>query len=132
MPELSITEAAAQLGVSSDTVRRRIRRGQLHARLDARGHYRIELEAVETAPAGGQDTALLRLELELLRHQRDGLEEDLQQARRAQERDAEERAELRRLLSQALRMLPAGPETPEERPTAAPKRRRWWPWGRRG
>ena len=88
-----------------------------------------ELTITEAAIVG-MDLAMFRLELELLRHQRDGLESALADARRAQERDAEERAELRRMLSQAMRMLAPGPETPPT-VTRSRGRRRWWPWGKR-
>ncbi len=40
-PELTLAEAAAALGVSEQTVRRRIKSGELVARRDASGRYRV-------------------------------------------------------------------------------------------
>jgi len=131
MAELTINEAAAALHLAPDTIRRRILRGELQARQDVRGRYLVEVDVEPPAPVS-EDSALLASELEAakalleeVRHSRDGLEEALAAARQGE-------AELRRLLSQAMRALPAGPETPEEQPPTptAPKRRWRWPWGR--
>lgn len=56
MPALTIAEASARLGVSPDTIRRRISRGELPARKE-KGKYLVEITPapdppVATAPAG--------------------------------------------------------------------------------
>lgn len=141
MAEMTIPEAAAVLGVSVATIRRRVQQGDLPARQDARGRY---LVTVDTAAAGSghspqataTELAQLRLELkhtqELLaevRRQRDELAIllDAQRAQmeavyEAQARADEERAELRRLLGNAQMQLSAllpvphhGEGGPEER-----------------
>ena len=68
-PDLTVAEAAAALGVSAETVRRRIRKGALSARKDARGEYRIVL-ALESSPAllpsfGEAEAEISRLRREL-------------------------------------------------------------------
>lgn len=133
MPELTIPEAAAALGISVDTVRRRLKRGQLQSRQDDRGRLLVQVEAVDADAGSGliasSDFEHVRQELEHtktllaeVRHQRDRLEQELQ-SRTAEHSTAE--AELRRLLGneqlalqQLQRLLPSpqeatgGPETP--------------------
>src|SRR5579883_995132 len=55
MPELTVPEAAAALGVHHETIRRRIRRGELAARKDERGRVLVDLphtraDATHTLP----------------------------------------------------------------------------------
>jgi len=53
MAELTISEAAVALGVSVDTIRRKIKRGELRARQDNKGRYMVAVEApgaMEIAP----------------------------------------------------------------------------------
>ena len=58
MAELTIPEAAVALGLSTDTVRRRIRAGALASRTDARGRYLVDLpEATAPRPPAEQDAA---------------------------------------------------------------------------
>ena len=71
----TIAEAAHTLGISPDTVRRRIKDGTLAATL-VHGRYEVDLPAEPTAPVqDGQTTLLERLvevltgEVEELRHQ---------------------------------------------------------------
>jgi excisionase family DNA binding protein len=45
MPALLLPEAAAVLGVSVDTIRRRVRKGQLTATHDAEGRLLVEIPA---------------------------------------------------------------------------------------
>ena len=77
---MTIAEAAAALGVSPGTLRRRARRGELPARKDPGGRYLVEVdvdgaEAVRSAANGAgtaaQAAELLRLRQELDRMQRD-------------------------------------------------------------
>ncbi|GEM_PF-665111 len=145
MAELTITEAAAALGVSVDTVRRRIKSGEMEAHQDSRGKYLVAVEASNgtpvavPGPGGLADVARLKLDLDHafamvdeLRHQRETLEAELQGARQALQDAATDRSEMRKLLgiaqmqlSQALPALGAG----EAKPSAsAPRKRRWWPF----
>lgn len=123
VPELTIPEAAAALGVSVDTIRRRIKAGELPARTDERGRYRVTVEDAPDwmmadayrADATGIDAGeaeRLRLELEHARELLDAerrhnetLRTQLEHAQHAQQRDAEERGELRRLLGNAQMQL---------------------------
>jgi excisionase family DNA binding protein len=72
--DLTIAEAAAQLGVSVDTVRRRIKSGRLASHVDPAGRLLVAVEpAAEGAPPGADArTDLLRQELD---HTRAMLEE---------------------------------------------------------
>jgi excisionase family DNA binding protein len=60
--ELTLPEAAAVLGVSVDTVRRHIKRGELSVRKDARGRVRV-LPMSSPQPAEAVENARLRDEL---------------------------------------------------------------------
>jgi excisionase family DNA binding protein len=134
MPEMTIRQAARALGTSVDTIRRRIRRGELSYRRDSRGWIMVDVPDAQggaspmqpSARAGGEPTAdLVQRLIEENRWLRDQLD-----------RAAEERAEMRRLLAGAMHQLPApadqsepatemprsGPETPVTPPKPAP----WW------
>lgn len=149
MAELSISEAAAALGVSVDTIRRKIKRGEMQAEQDEHGKYMVKVKAADGGPVapptvgGPAETARLRLELDQaermideLRHQREVLEAELQGARQAMQDAATERSELRRLLgnAQALQLshaLPPPAEGQAPQAIAAPRKRHWyWPFGR--
>ncbi|MBI2858587.1 MAG: excisionase family DNA-binding protein [Chloroflexi bacterium] len=144
MAELTISEAAAALGVSVDTVRRKIKRGEMQAHQDPRGKYLVQVDETEVerpqvdAEDNGQaDMARLKLELvhsramlEELRHQRETLEAELQGTRQALQDAATERSEMRRLLgnaqmqlSQALPALGAGAAKPK-----AGRKHWYWPF----
>lgn len=134
MPEMTMTEAAAALGVSVGTIRRRIQRGDLQARQDERGRYliRVDLSTPTSPPSPTAEMAaeLARLRLQLeheremlaeVRRQRDELAVllDAQRAQleaifEAQARADEERAELRRLLGNAQMQLSALLPTPRQ------------------
>lgn len=126
MAQLPLSEAAVELGISVDTVRQRIRRGELSAELDAHGQYLVEVPdaprraAGEGAsrprvpgPNGGPRSELTQLRelLDEVRHQRDELRKEVAAQRRLLEEAARERGELRRLLGEAqvplTRVLPA-------------------------
>jgi excisionase family DNA binding protein len=75
-PDLTISETAAALGVSSDTVRRRIRRGELGAVKDSQGRLRVRLAPGQGSGPGAvrsAETALLRDRVALLERERDTL-----------------------------------------------------------
>src|SRR5215208_5395050 len=114
MAELSIHEAARTLGLSVDTVRRRIKAGTLLARKDGAGRYLVQVDEAaaaapaEAGPVNQGQSELARVQAELahaeelvaeLRHQREQLERQLR------DREQAER-ELRVLLGQAQRALP--------------------------
>jgi excisionase family DNA binding protein len=171
MNEMSVEEAAQFLGTSTGAVRRRIRRGELKARQDGRGRYVVEIDpdtppasrpASRQAPAPASDElARMRLQLEHeremlaeVRRQRDELavlldsqRAQIEAAFEAQQRDAEERAELRRLLGNAqmqLSSLLPAPRRPNDEhdgrqsesdgdgESPAPRRKWWWPWSGSG
>jgi hypothetical protein len=89
MVEVTLPQAAGMLGISMDTVRRRVRRGMLPARLDARGRYLIDIP-VGSAGALSDLGKIAELERELartrdvlaeVRRQRDYLEGDIRELR---------------------------------------------------
>lgn len=128
MEELTVTQAAARLGVSRDTVLRRIKRGQLQYRQDVNGRYLVEIPG--NAPAGAS-AATGATSGEALRRELDWFRAQLEAA-------ATERAELRRLLAQAQdslqRALPAPGDLQQNAPPEpAPSGKRarienlaWW------
>lgn len=138
MAELHIRQAADQLGVSVDTVRRRIRRGELPARRDSRGRLLVDMANVAAdaqpmqpthayAPAADEPSTHRPTDVERQRDQLEGqvraLNEHVAALTRQLDEAAEERRELRQLLAGAMRQLPAGEPastvpTPE-RPTVA-------------
>ena len=145
MAELTIREAADALGVSVDTIRRRVRRGELAARRDARGWILVDMaDALGSAspmqppadlgsvPYADGSTPLPEVVQRL--------EEENRWLRGQLDEAARERAELRQLLAGALRALrqpaedgakpsPQSEQPPE--PPTAPRRRSWrpsWLW----
>lgn len=108
MARASIPEAAARLGVSVDTVRRRVRSGRLPATRDARGRYVVELPDGSPAPpppahAGDVDALLAEV-----RRQREVLEAQLAAQERHLEAHMAAEADLRRLLLELARRLGGG------------------------
>lgn len=132
MPEMTIRQAAAALGTSVDTIRRRIRRAELASRRDERGWIMVQLpdaqgsaspmqtQVLPNADAQGEPTADL---VQRLTDENRWLRDQLDKA-------AEERAELRRLLAGAMQALPSpasaeeppSPATPATKPRAASER----------
>jgi excisionase family DNA binding protein len=119
MTEMTIREAADALGVSMDTIRRRVRRGEFASRRDARGWVLVELPdtlgstsamhapaAIGSVPTAGEGMPLPEV---LAR-----LEEENRWLRGQLDEAARERAELRQLLAGAMRTpeLPAPVQTP--------------------
>ena len=147
---LSIADAAAQLGVSRDTVRRKLKRGQLTGRRDNYGRWWIELpaEAMSSVPMQRaayaptpEPSALL---LEELRSQVSRLRTDLEAAHARENAEMEaSRAALARVsvLEALLEAERARVEewkavadrfaAQTEQVLAAQARRSWWPWRRR-
>lgn len=58
MAAVSIPDAAERLGVSIDTVRRRVRRGELLAEKDTRGHWRVTFPDDVPMPAYEDDSTI--------------------------------------------------------------------------
>jgi excisionase family DNA binding protein len=97
MAEMTIAEAAAALGLSVDTVRRRIRAGQLESRTDPRGRVVVQVEkplpgdAEQAAPDPRQveleqELARLREQLSVTLAERDWLRSRVESAERERER----------------------------------------------
>jgi len=157
---VSLDEAAAQLGISRDAVRLRIRRGSLNA-TRVNGRWVVDLngrdgDVVRTLPvANDRVRPLVEAELAQLRLERDHARELLTRVEAEQERTvkqldtlaeevrqaAVERAELRRLLAEAIRSLPAPSFTmtpektgspPMDMETTAKPPRPWWAFWRNG
>ena len=85
MRQLSIPEAAKQLGVSQDTIRRRIRRGQVQAvqHPTPQGHvWLVEIPDTPDDPRPALDVELLRREAEHWREVAGILHEELVARRR--------------------------------------------------
>jgi excisionase family DNA binding protein len=131
MPEYSGVEAAAKLGVSIDTIKRMVKRGELRGFKDAGGRWRVHIDEAPTVEhrlhlvTGEEDdhtpshdvrapTELLELRarLEATEALVTELRAGVEAYRKQVEADAVERAELRRLLSTALQrpQLPAAVE----------------------
>jgi len=95
--ELTLTEAAALLGTSTQTLRRRIERDEIQTRRDSRGRLRVipllgvSAELVESTVDDAQATVArlfeelkrVRQDLVIAKSQRDALEEELANAREA-------------------------------------------------
>jgi excisionase family DNA binding protein len=141
--QVSVAEAAVLLGVSVDTIKRRVRSGALQSSRTVQGRVLVSLPESEAAPhAQGTDPELggLLERMTAVTAERDWLRERV-------ERAESEREQLRILLSNAqqslVRALQAAPQTapqqPVEAPTApeppapatdapAPRWRRWRAW----
>lgn len=117
MAELGIAEAARTLNVSVDTIRRRIKKGELRAWKDPEGRWTVSLEDETPAmtpkepvePAQSPDLESLKALLAEKERTIRTLEKQL-------EEDTRERAELRQMLmhlqTEVVKMLPAPPSVP--------------------
>jgi excisionase family DNA binding protein len=115
MAEMTITEAAAALGVSPGTLRRRARRGELPSRKDPKGRYLVEVDlgaaererphvpATNGAATAMQAAELMRLRQELDRVLRDVAHRDelLDESRRRADRAEREADRLAQQLAAA-------------------------------
>ena len=130
--EVPIIEAANSLGVSIDTVRRRINKGELKARKVPSPHgeiYMVEIpDAVAPVPSDLQDKEENTTEVETLEAMRKTisiLETELEARRR-------EVQELHVLLQQAQKQLPPGKTEGAAHETLV--KVSWWrrlnPWGK--
>lgn len=131
MATVGIREAARLLGVSTDTIRRRIDRNDLPAHKDASGRWLIELDdslVVAPPPASTDLIAGDREELIRLRAENEALRMLLEEVRTSRDRTVEAEAELRRILAVITfrRQGIAAPEAEPETVEAPEPPRRWW------
>src|SRR5258708_9382612 len=131
MATVGIREAARLLGVSTDTIRRRIERRDLPAHKDASGRWLIELDDSLVVPAAPPATELIssdREELIRLRAENQALQMLLEEVRTSRDRTVDAEAELRRIVAVMAfrRQGIAGPEDQPEAIEAPASPRRWW------
>lgn len=103
MAELDVLAAAAALGVSPDTIRRRIRAGAVEARRDASGKWLVTVDGSTAAGptgAGPRDLVVAREELEHARGEIARLQERLVSSQAEAARLQEEARGLRALLDE--------------------------------
>ncbi len=141
MAEMTIAEAAATLGVSPETIRRRVRRGELPSRKDERGRYLVDVAVGLPPPSAAASNdatlhaaGLLRLRQELdqamreIGHRDELLDEARQRAERAeresdrlqQQLAAATVRELQLLVQEELHALMAAPEVQAAQAEGAP------------
>ncbi len=100
MPAVTVATAALALGVSPDTVRRRVQRGNLTPSHDARGRLLVTLDGIA---AGGQlPASAAAAEIAHLNAQVASLQLELATRREEAQQALQAQTELRRLLSQSL------------------------------
>ena len=103
MTEVTLSDAASRLGVSVDTVRRRLRSGELAGRqVGRRTLVTVSESHAPSRRAGDELLTEVRAERDRLAAQVDALNRQLEAA-------AVERAELRQLLARALDLRPPRP-----------------------
>jgi excisionase family DNA binding protein len=151
VPSLPLADAAAHMGVSVDTLRRRIRRGELEAVKDDRGRYRVEAAvSVDTSADYSAEVAVLRERVARLEDELEAAEVAQREMRAlvAQAQSVQLRLmggevvilsdEMRALVSQAqsLQLPLMGGGSPGSldlwdatMPATPPPRRRWWQRG---
>jgi excisionase family DNA binding protein len=150
MPMLSLSEAAAALGVSADTVVRRIRAGKLRGEKDDAGRWVVWLDDIPSAPARvvprvdveskiapatEPDAAVqleqqrVRLELAAALETVESLRADKERLETRIDRAEDERSELRRMLfleqqtvASLRALLPAPAEDAAQVPPVAEQR----------
>lgn len=131
MATVGIREAARLLGVSTDTIRRRIERRDLPAHKDASGRWLIDLDDSLVVPQAAPPTQLAgsdREDLIRLRAENQALQMLLEEVRTSRDRTVEAEAELRHILAVITfrRQGITGPEAGPETVDATDPARRWW------
>ena len=121
MAWVSIREAAAALGVSQDTVRRRIRAAHLEAR-KAGGRWQVEMPdaAAASPPAPERDATALARQAADLQAENRMLRGQLATMHATLDHEREQAGLVARTLEQFSRALPAPAAD------AAPARAPWW------
>lgn len=112
MPTLDIPSAARMLGVSTDTVRRRIKDGRLEARRERSGRWLVDVDVATadgTAEAAGAAVAdrerLVRLQAE-----NEGLRALVTELAGVRDHLARSNADLHEILRSLVGAVPTGPE----------------------
>ncbi len=144
MPELTIADAAHQLGVSDDTIRRRVKSGDLTARRDEHGRLWIRMDAEQaTAPPSESRATASRppdrvrdVLLSTVTAERDRLAEHVRFLAEQLDRSTRAQSELRELLAREQQRTLALPAPAEQTAQAAEHgaehvRRHWWRWWHR-
>jgi excisionase family DNA binding protein len=141
MAEVTIAQAAATLGVSDDTIRRRIKAGELDAREDERGRKLVtlpdETPPTATAADGASTTTANHVQewLTDVRAERDRLAEQVRFLAQQLDASTTAQSQLRELLAREQSRtlaLPAPHVAPQEDAVAPhhapqePARQRWW------
>jgi excisionase family DNA binding protein len=108
LPSLPLADAAAHMGVSVHTLRRRIRRGEMEAVKDDRGRYLVKVEDTWPLPGGGHPVAVsldtsadYSADAALLRERVARLEDELEGRRREAAAAEVAQREMRALIAQA-------------------------------
>lgn len=139
----SVKEASAILGISGDTIRRKVRKGELQSSRDQLGRLQVILEedhfdrellgrstnAAYTASAVDVTVRELQMQIELQQQLINTLKEELNTRRSEAASFAEERAEFLRVLhqQQTLHAQASGIKLiPQDSSEALQPRRRWW------
>lgn len=141
MAEVTIAQAAASLGVSDDTIRRRIKAGELDAREDERGRKIVTLPdeppSAATATDGASTSTANHIQewLADVRAERDRLAEQVRFLAQQLDASTTAQSQLRELLAREQSRtlaLPAPHGAQQEDATAPhpapqePARQRWW------
>jgi excisionase family DNA binding protein len=138
MPEVTIADAAHRLGVSDDTIRRRVKAGDLAARRDEHGRLWIPVDDDQAAATPAESSATAPrppdrdrdLLLSTITAERDRLAEHVRFLAEQLDRATRAQGELRELLAREQRRtlaLPAPAEhVPQDAPHTAEHRPPWW------
>jgi len=135
---VSVYQAAARLGITSDAVRKRIRRGQLAGKKGEGGAWRVFLDGTAGQDTTGQTSETRQDRTRLMRQvppdlaaRIGALEQQLAEVTGDRDRWRQQAEHLARLLDQqqqlTLATVKALPAPSDQKP-----RRSWWPWGKKG
>ena len=117
---VTVDEAARNLGLTVDAVRKRVQRGQIAYEKDQAGRVRIILDKSETLQDESPDTTGQGAELvEELRDRVHYLERVLEDEREARTEERRRHDTLMAQLMQRIPQLQASPEVPQEVPEAS-------------
>ena len=147
-PELTLAEAAALLGSSVESVKRRIRTGNLYARRDGRGRIRVvpfadpmfDPTPTEAVAKLWDELKIARTQLKATLAERRSLQEDLDATKKSLELVQTELSAMWRVMSKRQGAAATGDEAPDAKPSATARiesqiasmrriaKRRRWPW----
>ena len=120
MPRQSIQQAAATLGVSTTTIRRRIDRGELEIEREGGGHSKIWVIVPDELARDSDDVGTLRTALAVSEERNRNLEGLIAKLQEDLQLERDRYYDLRQDLTAVTRMLPP----PDDRETYT--RRPWW------